>query len=148
MRPLGGWLADKRDPIRLLVGMFGVGAVLTLLLVGEMSFTVQMTAVYGLALLAGASAATVVKLIPSYFPHAVGAVSGLAKAAGAACGFTMSVTMAFSKDVTGGYQMGFMLWAAMNIGSLLLVAVPALWRQQVASSERDPHRAVVATEAE
>jgi MFS transporter, NNP family, nitrate/nitrite transporter len=51
----------------------------------------------------------------------VGAVSGLAKAAGAACGFTMTVTMAASKDLLGGYAFGFAVWALMNVAAFYIV---------------------------
>lgn len=129
MRPLGGWLADRHNPIRLLGYMFGAGIPFVVALVAEASFAVQMTSVYALALMAGASAACVVKLIPSYFPHAVGAVSGLAKAAGAACGFTMSVTMAMSNNLSGGYTYGFAIWAVMNAVALLFVVVPGFWKR-------------------
>src|SRR6185312_12451483 len=69
------------------------------------------------ALLSGAAAAAVIKLIPLYFKE-VGAVSGLAKAAGAACGFTMTMTLAGSKNLLGGYTFGFAIWALMNAGAL------------------------------
>ena len=85
-RPLGGWLADRSDTFRVLSLLFGPMVVLALLLTMQISLPIQLFAMYGLALLSGAAAAAVIKLIPMYFVH-VGAVSGLAKAAGAACGF-------------------------------------------------------------
>ena len=99
-RPLGGWLADRFDTLKILAWMFGLAS--------------------GLALLSGASAAAVIKLIPTYFKH-VGAVSGLAKAAGAACGFTMTVTLAASKHMLGGYALGFIIWALMNVAAFYVV---------------------------
>jgi MFS transporter, NNP family, nitrate/nitrite transporter len=95
-RPLGGWLADRFDVLTILSRMFGIMVVLALVMVMQISLNVELFAIYGLALLSGAAAAAVIKLIPIYFLH-VGAVSGLAKAAGAACGFTMTVTLAASK---------------------------------------------------
>lgn len=82
-----------------------------------------------LALLAGASAATVVKLIPTYFPQTVGTVSGLAKAAGAACGFTMSSIMALSYYFTGSYKAGFLVWVAVSIVAFALVVSPRHFQQ-------------------
>jgi len=100
--------------------MFGLASVLALLLVLQISLRVQLGAIYALALLSGASAAAVIKLIPTYFKH-VGAVSGLAKAAGAACGFTMTVTLAASKYLLGGYALGFIVWALMNVAAFYVV---------------------------
>ena len=74
----------------------------------------------GLRCLSGAAAAAVIKLIPVYFPATVGAVSGLAKAAGAACGFTMTVTLAASKYLLGGYTFGFAIWALMNVAAFYI----------------------------
>jgi NNP family nitrate/nitrite transporter-like MFS transporter len=118
-RPLGGWLADRFDALRILGGLFGTMAVLTVVLTMQISLRVELFAIYGLALLSGTAAAAVVKLIPLYFRH-VGAVSGLAKAAGAACGFTMTMTLAASKDLLGGYTFGFAIWALMNVAAFYI----------------------------
>jgi MFS transporter, NNP family, nitrate/nitrite transporter len=118
-RPLGGWLADRFDALAILSRLFGIMAVLAFLMTMQISLHVELFAMYGLALLSGAAAAAVVKLIPVYFRH-VGAVSGLAKAAGAACGFTMTVTLAVSKDLLGGYTFGFAIWALMTVAAFYI----------------------------
>jgi MFS transporter, NNP family, nitrate/nitrite transporter len=123
-RPLGGWLADRSDALKTLGWLFGVMVVLALVMAMQISLHVELFAIYGLALLSGAAAAAVIKLIPVYFPRHVGAVSGLAKAAGAACGFTMTVTLAASKQLLGGYTLGFAIWALMNIAAFYI----AFWR--------------------
>ena len=115
-RPLGGWLADRFDVLRFLSWLFGIMVVLALVMTMQISLHVELFAIYGLALLSGAAAAAVVKLIPLYFRH-VGAVSGLAKAAGAACGFTMTITLAASKYLLGGYTFGFAIWVLMNVAA-------------------------------
>jgi NNP family nitrate/nitrite transporter-like MFS transporter len=119
-RPLGGWLADRFDVLTILSRLFGITVVLALVMAMQISLYVELFAIYGLALLSGAAAAAVVKLIPLYFPRHVGAVSGLAKAAGAACGFTMTITLAASKDFLGGYTFGFAIWALMNVGAFYI----------------------------
>lgn len=119
-RPLGGWLADRSDPFRILSWLFGPMVVLALLMTMQISLPVQLFAMYGLALLSGAAAAAVIKLIPMYFVH-VGAVSGLAKAAGAACGFAMTMILATSKQFLGDYTLGFAIWALMNVAAFYIV---------------------------
>ena len=94
--------------------------VLALLLTMQISLPIQLFAMYGLALLSGAAAAAVIKLIPMYFVH-VGAVSGLAKAAGAACGFAMTMVLAVSKELLGEYTLGFAVWALMNGAAFYIV---------------------------
>jgi nitrate/nitrite transporter NarK len=118
-RPLGGWLADHFDALSILGRLFGIMVVLAAVLAMQISLRVELFAMYGLALLSGAAAAAVIKLIPLYFRH-VGAVSGLAKAAGAACGFTMTVTLAASKNLLGGYTVGFAIWALMNAAAFYI----------------------------
>ncbi len=114
MRPIGGWLSDRLEPLKMLAWLFGGAAIFTVVLLMEFSLTAQVWSIYAMALISGAASATVIKLIPMYFTQ-VGAVSGLAKAAGAACGFTMTMVMAFSKNMTQGYTLGFAVWAAMNL---------------------------------
>lgn len=127
-RPLGGWLADRFDALRILSWLLGIMVVLALVLAVQISLNVELFAIYGLALLAGSAAAAVIKLIPLYFRH-VGAVSGLAKAAGAACGFTMTVTLAASKSLLGDYTFGFALWALMNVAAFYIVLSRVGFRQ-------------------
>jgi NNP family nitrate/nitrite transporter-like MFS transporter len=127
-RPLGGWLADRFDALAILGWLFGIMVVLASVMAMQISLNVELLAIYGLALLAGAAAAAVIKLIPLYFRH-VGAVSGLAKAAGAACGFTMTVTLAASKSLLGGYTFGFALWALMNVAAFYITLSRVGFRQ-------------------
>ena len=127
-RPLGGWLADRFDALTILGWLFGVMVILALIMTMQISLDVELFAIYGLALLAGAAAAAVIKLIPLYFRH-VGAVSGLAKAAGAACGFSMTVTLATSKSLLGGYTFGFALWALMNVAAFYITLSRAGFKQ-------------------
>lgn len=118
-RPLGGWLADRFDVLKILGWLFGFMVVLAVVMTMQISVQFELFAIYGLALLAGTAAAAVVKLIPLYFRQ-VGAVSGLAKAAGAACGFTMTMTVATSKNLLGGYTVGFAIWALMNAAAFYI----------------------------
>lgn len=128
MRPVGGWLSDHHDPLRLLTMLFGAALAAGVVMATEISLSASLLALYVMALTAGAGAAVVMKLIPTYFEH-VGAVSGLAKAAGAACGFMMTSIMALSGELTGSYLPAFVIWAAMNALALYLVrarvAVPS-----------------------
>lgn len=118
-RPLGGWLADRRDPLTLLSRLLVLTFVLAAAMAFEISLPAHLIALYAMGLASGAAAAAVVKLIPSYFEE-VGAVSGLAKAAGAACGFTMTSILALSGGALGSYVPGFALWALMNAVALYL----------------------------
>jgi NNP family nitrate/nitrite transporter-like MFS transporter len=134
-RPLGGWLADRSDPFRILSWLFGIMVVLAVLMALQISLPIQLFAMYGLALLSGAAAAAVIKLIPMYFVH-VGAVSGLAKAAGAACGFAMTMMLATSKQLLGEYTLGFAIWALMNVAAFYIVFSRVGFRDKKPSLEQ------------
>jgi NNP family nitrate/nitrite transporter-like MFS transporter len=142
-RPVGGWLADRFDALKILTWMFGAMVVLALLMVLQISLRVELFAIYGLALLSGAAAAAVIKLIPVYFPRQVGAVSGLAKAAGAACGFTMTMTLAASQELLGSYTAGFAIWALMNAAALYIVLSRIGFRHARPHVETIPSRDVL-----
>ncbi|MCC6473112.1 MAG: MFS transporter [Burkholderiales bacterium] len=131
MRPVGGWLSDRHDPRRLLIALFVPKLLLALVLADEISFPIQMAAMIGFAMLSGAAAACVVKLIPTYFAE-VGAVSGLAKAAGAACGFVMTTAMAVSQEVTGSYAEGFRLWVLVTLVGIVLLTLERPYRREKA----------------
>jgi NNP family nitrate/nitrite transporter-like MFS transporter len=118
-------------------------AVLAVLMTMQISLHVELFAIYGLALLSGTAAAAVVKLIPLYFRH-VGAVSGLAKAAGAACGFTMTVTLAASKNLLGGYTLGFAIWALMNVAAFYIALSRVGFRHARPAIEAIPSGAAAA----
>jgi MFS transporter, NNP family, nitrate/nitrite transporter len=136
-RPLGGWLADRFDPLSLLTELFGAMVVLAVILAMQISLHLELFAIYGLALLSGAAAAAVIKLIPVYFRQ-VGAVSGLAKAAGAACGFTMTIILAASRDLLGGYTAGFAIWALMNVAAFYITFSRVGFRQARSDVEAIP----------
>lgn len=141
-RPLGGWLADRLDALSLLAWLFGIMVVLALVMTIQISMQIELFAIYGLSLLSGAAAAAVIKLIPLYFRH-VGAVSGLAKAAGAACGFTMTVTLAAAKNLLGGYTFGFAIWALMNVAAFCIAVSRVGFRHATPDVETIPSGATI-----
>jgi NNP family nitrate/nitrite transporter-like MFS transporter len=141
-RPLGGWLADRFDVLTILSRLFGMMVVLAVVMAMQISLNAELFAIYGLALLSGAAAAAVIKLIPIYFLH-VGAVSGLAKAAGAACGFTMAIILAASNYLLGGYTLGFAIWALMNIAAFYITVSRVGFRHAKPVIEASPvHEAI------
>src|SRR5579875_3313434 len=48
------------------------------------------------------------------------AAGRLAVAAGSACGFTMTLSLAASKSLLGGYTVGFAIWAPMNAAAFYI----------------------------
>jgi NNP family nitrate/nitrite transporter-like MFS transporter len=84
---------------------------------------------YAIAILYGTGASLVVKMIPLYFEE-VGAVTGLAKTAGAATGAVMTIVMSTVKGATGEYTYGWFIWTGAIALALVLALIPQPYRLQ------------------
>jgi NNP family nitrate/nitrite transporter-like MFS transporter len=78
-----------------------------------------MSLLYAIAIFYGTGASLVVKIIPLYFKE-VGAVTGLAKTAGALTGAVMTIVMSTAKGATGEYSYGWLIWTGAIALSLIL----------------------------
>lgn len=110
MRPLGGILADKIGGRKILLWVFPVTAVMALFLACPMMLTFTIGAL-GMAATIGLGNGAVFKLVPEYFPQAVGAVTGLVGAAGGLGGFFPPLVLGGIRQMTGTFTLGFVLLA-------------------------------------
>ena len=130
VRPIGGALADRIGGIKTLSLMYGAAA-LALFFV---SFRPQ--SVYGaLALFAGAMLAfgmgngAVFQLVPQRFRHEIGVMTGLVGMTGGVGGFILASSLGLSKQLTGAYQAGLLLFAALAVLALVgLTIIKHRWR--------------------
>lgn len=114
MRPVGGWLADKRGGLTILLWVFSFVFVTALLLTFETmaSFTVG---ALGMAAAIGLGNGAVFKLVPEHFPQSVGAVTGLVGAMGGLGGFFPPLALGIIQQQTGSYNGGFVLLAVFSL---------------------------------
>jgi NNP family nitrate/nitrite transporter-like MFS transporter len=130
VRPLGGALADRVGGIRTLSVVYAVAAA-ALVAIG--SGPAGVAAALGLFLIAklalGAGNGAVFQLVPQRFGDQIGAMTGLVGMAGGIGGFYLASSLGFARQVTGSYQSGFLIFAALALVALVaLTAVKRRWR--------------------
>jgi NNP family nitrate/nitrite transporter-like MFS transporter len=121
-RPAGGWLADRLGAERVLRVVLAATVALALALAAGYESMPSLTlACLSIALAFGAGTGAVFKLVPSWFPVRVGAVTGVVGAAGGLGGFFPPLVMGGVHAATGSYALGFGLLAATAAAALLVL---------------------------
>ncbi|MHB1954698.1 MAG: MFS transporter [Sulfobacillus sp.] len=122
LRPIGGYLADRIRPLRLLVVVFSILALFSVVFAFSLTSMVGTTvAALVIAGALGIGNGSVFKLVPQYFPHQVGKAAGIIGAIGGIGGFFPPLVMGAIKDATGTYLGGLLLLAACSAAAVLLV---------------------------
>lgn len=122
-RPVGGLLADRVDPRRVLRDCFAVTVVLAVLLAFTYESMVPLTiGCLSLAVALGLGTGAVFKLVAKWFPGEVGAVTGVVGAAGGLGGFFPPLVMGIVFSSTGSYTVGFLLLALTAVAALAVAA--------------------------
>ncbi|WP_052339205.1 MFS transporter [Gorillibacterium massiliense] len=135
MRPIGGWLADRINPFRILTFVFAgltAGGILLAFSPSIVLFTVGCLLI---GFCAGVGNGTVFKLVPLYFSKQSGIANGLISALGGLGGFFPPLMLTSLYAITGQYAIGFMALAMAAICSLLLVLY-LYWQDKVKLAEQ------------
>lgn len=130
VRPVGGAVADRIGGVRALSFVYIVaGLVLALISIGLPSHWLTLAA-FMLAMLAlGMGNGAVFQLVPQRFGREIGVMTGLVGMAGGLGGFYLASSLGLSKQWTGTYQTGFLIFAALAALALIgLSAVKRRWR--------------------
>ncbi len=130
VRPLGGRLADRIGGIKTLSMMYMLAATFMLIASFGLSSAAAAVAIFVLAMLAlGVGNGAVFQLVPQRFRKEIGVMTGLVGMAGGIGGFYLASSLGYSKQLTGSYQGGLIVFAALAIVALLgLSAVKKRWR--------------------
>ncbi len=130
MRPLGGWLADRIGGIKSLSAMYVLAATFLVIVsfglpAAWMALLVFMFAMWALGMGNGA----VFQLVPQRFRKEIGVMTGMVGMAGGVGGFYLASSLGYSKQITGSYQLGFLIFAALAMLALWgLTTVKTRWR--------------------
>ncbi|MCW3847403.1 NarK/NasA family nitrate transporter [Sphingomonas sp. LB-2] len=129
VRPMGGGLADAIGGVKTLSAVFVVAA-LALAGVSGAPTVSSALGLFVVAMLAlGAGNGAVFQLVPQRFGKEIGIMTGLVGMAGGVGGFYLASSLGFSKQLTGTYQTGFLVFAALALTALAgLTLVKGKWR--------------------
>ncbi len=122
MRPAGGWLADRIGGARILLWVFPTTALMAIFMACPLMTTFTVGAL-GMAIAIGLGNGAVFKLVPEYFPAAVGSVTGLVGAAGGLGGFFPPLVLGALRQKTGSFTGGFVLLSLFAIACLIVCLV-------------------------
>ncbi|SNS76176.1 MFS transporter, NNP family, nitrate/nitrite transporter [Sphingomonas laterariae] len=130
VRPMGGALADRIGGIRTLSVVYIVAAAA---LVGVSAGPASVLGALGLFVVAmlalGTGNGAVFQLVPQRFRAEIGVMTGLVGMAGGVGGFYLASSLGLAKQMTGTYQSGFLIFAALALVALMgLSSVKRKWR--------------------
>jgi NNP family nitrate/nitrite transporter-like MFS transporter len=130
MRPLGGMLADRIGGIKSLSAMYVLAAAFLIVVSFGLPFAWMALVVFMFAMLAlGMGNGAVFQLVPQRFRKEIGVMTGLVGMAGGVGGFYLASSLGYSKQLTGSYQTGFVIFALLALLALTgLSAVKTRWR--------------------
>jgi NNP family nitrate/nitrite transporter-like MFS transporter len=130
VRPVGGALADRIGGIRALSIMYIVAA--TALVTASFhlpSAWIALTFFIAGMLALGMGNGSVFQLVPQRFRREIGVMTGLVGMTGGIGGFYLASSLGYSKQFTGSYQFGLLLFAVLAMVALMgLTSVKQRWR--------------------
>jgi NNP family nitrate/nitrite transporter-like MFS transporter len=130
VRPVGGALADRIGGIRALSFMYGIAAAALIAVSFRPESAGTALALMVVAMLAfGMGNGSVFQLVPQRFRHEIGVMTGLVGMTGGIGGFYLAASLGLSKQHTGSYQAGLLLFASLAVAALIgLTHIKSRWR--------------------
>ena len=130
VRPVGGMVADRVGGIKSLSVMYVLAASFLALVSVGMSEVWMALLLFVCAMLAlGMGNGAVFQLVPQRFRQEIGVMTGLVGMAGGIGGFYLASSLGYSKQATGSYQIGLMIFAGLALVALIgLTSVKGRWR--------------------
>ncbi len=131
VRPLGGAVADRIGGVKALSFVYGLVAVLLLIVSrGIPNLMVALPLIIVTMGALGAGNGAVFQIVPQRFARNVGVVTGLVGATGGIGGFYLAASLGYAKQLTGGYGIGLAIFAFLALAALTaLTSVSIRWRR-------------------
>jgi MFS transporter, NNP family, nitrate/nitrite transporter len=130
VRPVGGAVADRFGGIKALSIMYVIAAVSIALASVHLPQAWMALTFFVIGMLAlGMGNGSVFQLVPQRFPSEIGVMTGLVGMTGGVGGFYLAFSLGYSKQFTGSYQAGLLVFAALAALALVgLFSVKTRWR--------------------
>jgi NNP family nitrate/nitrite transporter-like MFS transporter len=124
IRPFGGFLADRFGGVQTLTVVFAVAAAALGLVSMNLPGVGLAAAAFALGMLAlGMGNGAVFQLAPQRFGGEMGLITGLVGMAGGIGGFYLACSLGVSKQLTGSYRAGLLVFAGLAFVALLGVSL-------------------------
>jgi NNP family nitrate/nitrite transporter-like MFS transporter len=131
LRPVGGALADRMGGVKTLAAMYVVAA--AALVTVSFGLPQLWMAIAGFVIGMGALGmgnGAIFQLVPQRFRREIGVMTGLVGMMGGVGGFYLAFSLGISKQYSGSYQSGFLIFAALALLALIgLTGVKKRWRR-------------------
>lgn len=130
VRPLGGNVADRVGGVKTLTVMYGIATLSLFIVSFGPSHAWMALAVFVITMLAlGMGNGAVFQLVPQRFRKEIGVMTGLVGMAGGVGGFYLASSLGYSRQITGSYQTGFLIFASLALLALTGISrVKSRWR--------------------
>jgi len=128
VRPLGGAVADRVGGVRALVVLYAVAAsAFAAISTGLPTIYIAMPVFIVGMLALGMGNGSVFQLVPQRFKREIGLMTGLVGMSGGVGGFYLASSLGYSKQLTGSYGPGFLVFAM--LAALALVGIAGVRRR-------------------
>ncbi|MEX1029481.1 MAG: nitrate/nitrite transporter [Paenibacillaceae bacterium] len=121
IRPLGGFLSDRFNPYKVLIGVFSGLTISGIILSFSLTMPLFTIGCLTVAACGGIGNGAVFKLVPQLFTKQMGIANGIVSAAGGIGGFFPPLILTAVFGLTGHYAIGFMALSEAALASLILV---------------------------
>jgi NNP family nitrate/nitrite transporter-like MFS transporter len=130
VRPIGGALADRVGGIRALTVLYIVAGLMLALVSLKPPQAWMALGLFIVGMLAlGMGNGAVFQLVPQRFRREIGVMTGIVGMTGGIGGFFLASSLGFSKQHTGSYQAGLLVFALLALIALLgLTSIKTRWR--------------------
>ncbi|MDA1475199.1 nitrate/nitrite transporter [Bacillus changyiensis] len=140
LRPVGGWLADRFNPLQLLMYVFAGFTFSGILLAFSPNLGLYGFGVLSVAVCAGIGNGVVFKLVPFYFSNQAGIVNGIVSAMGGLGGFFPPLILTTVFQATGHYAIGFMALSEVALASFVIAAWMYFQQMSRTSTKTNSHQ--------